>query len=339
MEYRGLALTLLAWLVFGPCSAAAQLAPAGNFTPGRKAPAPASQVAPDAPVITIDDVCSKVPWSIAQPAATSKAGDCKVVITRDEFEKISSVISPNQPPEANSQLAHHYSEQLFLAEKAHELGLDKDPNFDNILKFTYLQVMARTMNNHLQEQAFALPDAEFEKYYESHPQQFEQVTLLQISIPKQKEHDAGPASVAPPKVDVAADEAAMKAEAESIRVRALAGEDFQKLQDEAYVVAGRVDTAPLCGMGDVTRTDVGQFQKEIFAMQAGEVSKVIAGGEAWHIFKVLGKPIMARNEAKQEVINQRLKESTEALRNSMKLELNSSYFQTAPAPQPAPESK
>jgi len=340
MEYRRRALTLLAWLILASWSADAQLAPAGNLKPEGKTQAPVSRVAPDAPVITIHGVCGNVPWSIAQPAATSNvAGDCKAVIVRSEFEKLSRVISPNQSPEANSQLAHFYSDQLLLAEKAHQLGLDKDPHFDDILKFTYLQVLARAMNDRLQEKASAAADAEFEKYYQSHPEEFEQATLLQISIPKQKQHDAESPSAAPVKVDAAADEAAMKAEAEAIHLRAVAGEDFEKLEEEAYAVAGDPSDAPLADMGEVTRADVGQFYKEIFALQPGAISKLIPGPDAWHIFKVISRQMMPPDDAKQQIMGQRLKESLDTLKNSMKLELNNSYFQTADAPQPVPESK
>jgi parvulin-like peptidyl-prolyl isomerase len=62
-------------------------------------------------------------------------------------------------------------------------------------------------------------------------------------------------------VDTAADEAALKAEAEKIRTRAAAGEDFEKFEDEAYTFAGDPDDTPDTDMGDNTRAELGHLGK------------------------------------------------------------------------------
>ncbi len=322
-------------------------------------PAPtvsSSNVSPDAPVVTIDGLCGSDSFSIAEPEVTPKTSGsadskaaspqgtispttardagCRTIITRAQFEKLASTVAPNQPPQAAVQLARFYSEQLLFAREARQLGLDKDPHFDDILKFTYLQVLARTMNNHLQQQA-DVPDAEFEKYYKEHTEEFEQVELLQISIPKQKHHAAKSGSASRSKVDTATDEIAMKAEAKKIYRQVIAGGDFEKLQDEAYTVAGDPDDAPDADMGIVTRSRLGQSQKEIFALQPGQISKLISGPEAWHIFKVVSKPMMSQSDAKKMVMGQRLKAATESLKNSVKPQFNSAYFGAPAGPEQA----
>lgn len=326
----------------------AQTVNAGSAAPANTAAASASpsSVAPDEPVITIDGICSSAPWSIAQPAATaspagtgnsgtagSSAGNsgaeanrCKLVITRAEFEKLAVVVTPNTRPQSDLQLARVYSNLLVSALKGHELGLDQDPHFDDILNFTYVQVLARAMNNHLQQQADEQTNAEFEKYYREHPQEFEQVQLLQISIPKRKLHanESGPASAN--KEDSAADEAAMKTEAEKIHSRAVAGEDFDKLQEEAYTVAGNPDAAPDADMGEVTRAEVGQFQELIFTLPPGQVSEIMPGPEAWHIVKVVSKRMMPREEAKKRISARRMKEAIDSLNKSAKPQFNDAYF-------------
>jgi hypothetical protein len=338
MPYQWLIVILFTSLALNPLSAHAQTVPAGNATTGDKpAPSP-SNVAPDAPVITIDGLCGDGPYSIAEPDRAARKSEgtqtfarnpaCRTIITRAQFEKLASVVVPNQPPPATAQLARFYSEQLLFAREASQLGLDKDPHFDDILKFTYLQVLARAMNDDLQKKS-ALSDAEFEKYYKDHAADFEEVELLQISIPKQKQHTTESGSAPPSKADPAADEAAMKAEAEKIYSQVLAGADFDKLQTEAYTVAGDPDDAPDADMGIVTRPELGETQAEIFAMQPGQISRLISGKEAWHIFKLVSKQMMSPSDARNVVNGQRMKAASEALKNSVKTQFNSAYFGTA----------
>ena len=221
----------------------------------------------------------------AKSSATSGNGNCRTIITRAKFEKLAHVVAPNQPPAATLQLAHFYSTQLLYAEKGHELGLDKDPNFDEVLKFTYLQVLARAFSNHMQQQADAKANADFDTYYKQHPDEFEQVQVLQISIPKQKDHSEDTGTPAT-KVDTVAEAAAMKEEAEKIRARAIAGEDFEKLESEAYAFANAPNDSPDPDMGENTRADMAPFGKEVFALQPGQVSDLLSGTEAWHLFQV-----------------------------------------------------
>jgi hypothetical protein len=358
MRYQWLVVIVFTSLALGWSSAHAQIMPAGNPKPADK-PEPsaaASRVAPDAPVITIEGLCGSDSFSIAEPDAASRTSAspdskaarprrttsspvarnaaCRTIITRAQFEKLASVIAPNQPPQATAQFARFYSDQLLFAREARQLRLDKGPHFDDILKFTYLQVLARAMNDDLQKKS-ALSDAEFETYYKDHAADFEEVELLQISIPKQKQHTAESGSTPPSKVDAAADEAAMKAEAEKIYSQVLAGADFDKLQTEAYTVAGDPDDAPDADMGIVTRPELGDTQAEIFAMQPGQISRLISGKEAWHIFKVVSKQMMSPSDARNVVNGQRMKAASEALKNSVKPQFNDAYFGTPASPEPA----
>jgi hypothetical protein len=348
------------WLIFmlflsitfeRPC-AAAQTVPVSNPKRDDKAgpPVSASDVASNSPVIRIDGLCSSDPFSPAKPAAGSKGGSadskaaippatensapaaipgCQTIITRAQFEKLAAVVAPNQSPQTTVQLARFYSTQLLYAEKAHELGLDKDPHFDEILRFTYLQVLARAFTGHMQQQADAKTDAEFEKYYKQHPDEFEQVQVLQISVPKQRQHSDPSGAVTTQKVDKAADEAATKAEAVKIRSRAAAGEDFEKLEDEAYDFAGNPDNAPDTDMGENTRAEMAPFDKEVFALQPGQVSDVLSGTEAWHIFKVVSKHMMPTDEAKRRISGKLMKEAMDSVNNSVKPQFNEKYFATA----------
>jgi hypothetical protein len=342
MRYWWLVFTLFTLLALGGTSVHAQAVPAGNSTPGDKSELSVSRnVPPDAAVITIDGLCGSDSYSIAEPDAAAKTPasadskatgssvalnpSCRTIITREQFEKLASVVAPNQPPHATAELARFYSDQLLFAREARELGIDKDPHFEEILKFTYLQVLARAMNERLARQA-DMTDAEFAKYYKEHAAEFEQVELLQISIPKQKSHPPASGSTLQAKVDPAADEAAMKAEAEKIYSQAVAGGDFATLQEEAYTVAGDPDDAPDADMGVVTRSVLGSTQAEVFALQPGQISKLISGKEAWHIFKVVSKQMMSESDAKRLVTGQRTQATVDSLKKSVKPRLNDVYF-------------
>jgi hypothetical protein len=355
MRYWWLVFTLFTLLALGGTSVHAQAVPAGNSTPGDKSGLSVSRnVPPDAAVITIDGLCGSDSYSIAEPDAAAKTPasadskatgssvalnpSCRTIITREQFEKLASVVAPNQPPHATAELARFYSDQLLFAREARELGIDKDPHFEEILKFTYLQVLARAMNERLARQA-DMTDAEFAKYYKEHAAEFEQVELLQISIPKQKSHPPASGSTLQAKVDPAADEAAMKAEAEKIYSQAVAGGDFATLQEEAYTVAGDPDDAPDADMGVVTRSVLGSTQAEVFALQPGQISKLISGKEAWHIFKVVSKQMMSESDAKRLVTGQRTQAAVDSLRKSVKPRLNDVYFGSSAGSEQAQSSR
>jgi len=351
--------TLFISLALGRSSARAQ-APAATPKPGDKTrpSVTTANLAPDAPVITVPGVCGSDLAAITKPSSPSKpagssgskaaipqaaknsaaAGksNCQTIITRAQFEKLAHVVAPNQPPQAAIQFAHFYSTQLLYAHKAHELGLDKDPNFDEILRFTYLQVLGRAFTNHLQQQANAKASADFDSYYKQHSEEFEQVQVLQISVPKQKQYSDQPGTPAPANVDTAADAAALKAEAEKIRSRAVAGEDFEKLENEAYVFAGDPDDVPDTDMGDNTRAEMAPFDKEVFALQPGQVSEVLSGTEAWHIFKVVSKHMMPADEARKRIAARLMKEQMDSVNNSGKPQFSETYFVPAQAEPPNP---
>ncbi len=344
-----LTFTLLISFALGQIHAQAQ-APAASHKPGDQAEpsGAAANIAPDAPVIKIDGLCASGRFSTAKQAAPAKPAaapaskaaasrgtknsetaispGCQTIITRAQFEKLSHVVAPNQPPAATVQLAHFYVTQLLYAQKGHEFALDNDPDFEEVLQFTYLQVLARAFTNHMQQQANAQANADFDTYYKQHPDEFEQVQVLQISVPKQKQHSDDSVAASSSNVDTDEEAAVLKAEAEKIRARAVAGEDFQKLEDEAYVFAGDPDDSPDIDMRDNTRAEMAPFDKEVFALHPGQISELLSGTEAWHIFKVVSKHMMPRDEARKRIAAKLMKASMDSLNSSVKPQFTDAYF-------------
>ncbi len=335
--------SLLLWATCAHAQASPASRPATN--PGTASSSVnVSTIAPDAPVITLDGICDNNPYSIAKPAATSNVADtgkpateasgvCKSVITRSDFEKLVIAVSGNRDPQAALPFARYYAEQLALAQKARELGVDKDPSFETILKLAGLQALSRRLSDRVKHDTEPT-DADAEKDLKEHPEEWERVDLLEVAIPKAKQHpeEIGAASA---KADVAAEEAAMKAEAEQLRTRAIAGEDFQQLQDEAYKFGGYdTDDSPPAEAGKSFREDVPEeFRKLVFDLPPGKVSELVSAEGYWHFFEVRSKEMLPVEGVKTILSKQRFQKQMDALKASAKPRFNDAYF-TPPAASP-----
>ncbi|HEX7893570.1 MAG TPA: peptidylprolyl isomerase [Terriglobales bacterium] len=236
-------------------------------------PTPEQQVAPDAPVITINGLCDN-------PSANA---DCKTVITRAQFEEIAKTAQPNMPKPQEKQFATRYVTALFLAQRAHELGLDKGPQYD----LMRLQMLASLAIGGMQKEAAKVSDAEIQDYYNQHSADFKTISYDKLFVPKQKQADSTLKPNDPgAQTKRAADEAAMKAEADKLRARAVSGEDFTKLQQEAYDFSGEKLKAANTRVDNVPKTGMLPSDASIFQLKAGEVSEVITDPQAFMIYKV-----------------------------------------------------
>lgn len=306
--------------------------------------APASHVPPTAAVITVQGLCS-APAASARPgaakaapkAAGSTAG-CKTVITRAQFERLASALNPEMPIATKRQLAEAYPRLLLFAQKAREKGVDKNPQFQEMLKFATLQLLAQTLTRDLQKKAGDVPQAEIEKYYNDNPDKFQEVELLRIFVPKEKQTAAAAGSAAPAKSDAAADQAAMKAEAEKIHSEAAAGGDFQKLQQEAFDAAGIKSQSPTVNLGKITREGLPANHQKVFDLQPGQVSELLDDPGGYYVYKVASKAKVPLDQAKGEIHNmlqqQAFRQEMEAMIGSVKPELNQAYFGGAAGPVP-----
>ena len=89
-------------------------------------------------------------------------------------------------------------------------------------------------------------------------------------------------------------------------------------------------------MGENTRADLAPFGNEVFALQPGQVTAVLSGNEAWHIFKAVSRQMMPADEARKRISAKRMKEAMDSVNNSVKTQLNEAYFGKAPAEPPEP---
>jgi hypothetical protein len=340
---------LLAGLSWGQAasstsSPASQQAGAPSSTaanPGQSQEADAAKVPPDTPVITINGACANPP--------ADKAADpnCKTVITRAEFEKILDAVQPNMPPRVRRQFATRYASALVMAQKAHEMGLDQGAKFEERMNLARIQILSQSFNQSVQEKAGQISDKDIEDYYQSKSADYEEADLQRIFVPHSQQLPASKIklSEAAEKKRQKDAEEVMQKEADKLRARAAAGEDFAKLQEEAYVLAGLKGKPPSIKMGKVRRNGLPPAQASVMDLKTGQISAVFSDQSGYFIYKVGAKDVEPLDKVKDEIRaairTQRVQEQMQAVQKSGTPTLDEAYFgpEMAPAhgmPLPSP---
>jgi bifunctional DNA-binding transcriptional regulator/antitoxin component of YhaV-PrlF toxin-antitoxin module len=328
----------LAWGQGNPPLGAVSGAERGQERQKLAAPEEADAVAMDAPVMTIKGFCPAKGTS-----GTEKAGTCETVITREQFEKMAAAIRPNMTASVKQQLASLYPRLLVMAQAAEEMGLDKQSPYEQMIVFSRLQILTQGVTRKLQQESGRISDEDVAEYYRKNPEMFEEYTLERLFVPLRKTEPAPKAGEKTGNLDAstkgsqeqaASSERQLDELAKKLQLRAAAGEDFLKLQREAFDVAGLTVASPTTSMGAVRRTALPAAHKEIFGLKAGEVSPVITDAGGHYIYKVEAKDGLAldkvKDEIRQTLESQRAKEALEKIQNSYSTELNQQYF-AAPA--------
>jgi PPIC-type PPIASE domain len=315
-------------------------------------PAATSQIPDDAPVITIEGLCANdlvtgkematastlAKSGPSDPAQTSSVQNprndtpCKTVVTRVEFENLLYAMDPKGSDHAKTLLVKHYPDMLLFAQKARELGLDKDPKVQAKMRYDYLDDLDHAIMLRMRDQAFAVPEPVLEKYYQDHPERFVFLGLLRIDVPKQKQHSVTSGSAAV-KVDSAAEEKEMARVARTIHKEAIAGGGFVRLEAKAYKLGGY---AP----DDVSDVDIGdrwtvdtlpkEFARVIYDLKPGQVSPLVETPQAYLIYKLTSKEKIPWKEARDRAATLMDLDAAQVIRDSVKTQLNDAYF-TIPA--------
>ncbi len=353
MRFQCLVCLLLAGLAYGqaaqPATPPAAEAKAEQSASPAANKAPEAKVAPDDTVITLKEFCAD---------AAAQGDACKTAISRAQFEKVAEALQPKMSPAIRRQLATAYARMLKMSTTAEKRGLDKQPKFDEMMHFARMQILSQELSQALQEDAGKVTDPDIEEYYKKNEPSYEQAAVARIFVPRAKQI-VNP--VAKPKAGVAgtktsatavaplppteaqkkAGEEAMKKLAANLRVRAVKGEDPDKLQKEAYVAAGLPGNAPSTKMEKVRRTTLQKDHQAVMDLKPGEVSEVISEPNSGHyIYKMVGKDTLALDTVKTEIRNlissQRYRDSMQGFQGNV--DLNDAYFgpTRSPAMPPSP---
>jgi len=356
-----------------PTGAPKPMPPQGPAGAPPTSPADTSASVPaNAPVITVNGVCPAQPKPAAAKTAAAKTGDaakaatpakanpadCKTVITKAEFEKLANGIAPNVTPQLKRQLASVLPRFIAMSDAARKKGLDKTEQYKETLKFAQMQILTQALQRSIQEEAAKISDADLQKYYKDNPEAFEQYNVDRLFVPRTKQPEADANEDADKKDEKLtedqqkAKEAEEKAKSEkseedmtkladSLRTRAAAGEDFMKLQKEAFEAAGMKIESPTVNLPTVRRTGLPPGHAAVFDLKQGDVSQVINDSGGHYIYKINSKQELPFDQVKNEIHstlqNQRTREMMDKVNNSFKSETNEAYFGPGgPAMQPPP---
>ena len=286
-----------------------------------------SNLPPTTPVITIQGVCEGPKAGAAAP----KSG-CTTVITRAEFEKLADTLQPNMPPQVRRQLASQYPQILYMSQEARKRGLEQNAHYLQMLKFTKMELLKLELERSFQQEADKVSETEVSAFYEKNSNNFEQTSFLRIFVPKTRQTDAPKEGATAAETDAARkdSEAVMAKVADDLHTRAAAGEDFDKLEKEAYEAAGVKAAAPPTSNPKVRRGNLPAAQSSVFELKAGELSPVINDPSGYYFYKIVSKTTPPLAETKDEIRTnlrtQRLQAMRQRIQSSVSADLNKDYF-------------
>jgi len=293
--------------------------------------AESKEVGPDTAVITINGLCSgtapKAALSKTTGAArTPKPATCETVVTRKQLELLIEAVRPNLQPTQRRMLAQQYAELLIMANAAVKAGVEKDPKVEEQIRLSRLQALASSYSHQVQQKEADVPQADIEKYYQENAAKYEQAKLQRIYVPAVTTEEGKPP-----------DAAVTKLLAEKLQQRATAGEDFDKLQKEAFTAANNKGTPPSVDMGERRRSTLPAKQADaVFGLKAGEVSPPLEDASGFDIYKVVSKDQVpldkVHDEIKATLGREHFRETIEKVRNSVKPTYNDAYFGSATPP-------
>jgi hypothetical protein len=299
-------------------------------------PDSAASVPPDAAILTITGLCPE-----QTPKADPKSADaeCQTVITRAQFEQLSNAIHPNMPPTTKRQLANSYPRLLAMAREAEKRGLDQQTHFQEMIAFARVQILAQDLVRNIQDAAAQVPAKDIEDYYHDHPAAFERASLERIIVPNIKQQSSKDSKDDKEAENSASetrseekdrDRDAMRKEAEALRARAVTGEDFSKLQKDAYGAAGLNTPPPPTSMARTRRSALPPAHQSVLDMKPGEVSPVISDPGGFYIYKLVALEIEPLSDAESEIHktleNQRMHAMMQKVQDSVTTDVNQSYF-------------
>jgi hypothetical protein len=307
-------------------------------------PASASAVAPDAAVLTIKGLCSGHTPSRDESAS---APACKTVITRAQFERLSNAVQPNMPATTKRQLASSYPRMLAMAHEAEQRGMEKQPHFEELMAFARLQILGQELVHKIQAEAAEVPTKDIEDYYRNNAAAFERANLERVIVPDIRQtaelEDKTNSPVQARSEEKDKDKEAMRHEAEVLRTHAATGEDFMKLQKEAYDSAGLTTPPPSPSIVQVRRASLPSAQQSVFDLKPGEISPVITDSGGFYIYKLVSKetePLTeARSEIRKTLENQRMRSIMQKVQDSVTTDVNQAYFGAALSQPRVPREK
>jgi hypothetical protein len=232
-----------------------------------------------------------------------------------------------QTPVGMRNFAESYGQALGLAEAAEKAGIDKDPQFQELMRIVRVRTLADAYRRYLQQKSANPSAEEIQAFYNQNPSQFDQLELDRIFIPRMNPKL--------PKDKQAEFEQKAQQVATETYQKAVKGEAANKLQIAAYTALGL--NAP-------ATTDIGVRRKgtlpatvepELFALKSGEVSRLRTDSSGFTIYKVRSRTTLplenVKEEVGREIYQKRLASAIQEASGQTRVELNENFFRL-PAP-------
>jgi hypothetical protein len=282
------------------------------------------KVGSETPVITILRLCA------SKTATKVQDSDCKTVITRAQFERVIDT-GPTMSARARREFAERYADALVMARKAEELGMDRGTSFEEKMRLARVQILSDELKESIQKEAAQISSKDVEIYYSSNAASFEVAQMERIHVPNTQESGesskTGRGAGDPSQLPIAGQ--SMKELADQLHARAIAGEDFSKLQANANRVAG-IRSPANASMGQVRRISFPPSQVSVMDLRPNEVSSVIADANGYSIYKIKTKQMLSLDQAREEIVgilrSRRLQQKMREIQDSATSIFDETYF-------------
>jgi hypothetical protein len=276
------------------------------------------------PVVSLRGVCED------RAKAEAKAS-CNTVITRADVDALISLIEPNASAAARRQFAINYSRLAAAAAEAQRRDLDKDAalatQIETQQKLLRMQLLANALFRRMRSEAEAVATADIEKFYTVHQADFVQGELRRIFIPK----SMAAMGHAPLQLDL------LQSKAESLRTRAVSGEDFEVLQGEVFKDLGAPTLTPSTKPTLTIKTKLPVAERMVFDLEVGQVSQVIETASAFEILKLDSKTAIPLESARTEILptleRERLREKVQEVAGSGDAQFNLKFLELTSPPE------
>jgi hypothetical protein len=314
----------------------AQSSPAtqSNVTPAgapsaTAATVPGAEIPPTAPVLTLHGFCPD------KPAGTDpKSPDCQTVVTRADFEHLVNTLSPNLPAAARQTMAGDYAQMLVMSNEARKRGIENTPRFKDLMNLLKLQVLTQEMLRTMQDESKP-SSAEVEKYYADNAPSYRELSVKRLFIPRNRPETTPDAKAAPNATSKQVTDADLQTEGEKAKARLVAGEEFDKVEKELYATAGFKTPPPPTIIPNWRQEAVPQSEQHLFDLKPKEFSTVMvepAGAYVYQLQEIKTIPLAdVRAQIESLLTRERMQVALQAIRGSVRPELNQAYFHAQPA--------
>ena len=310
------------------------------------APAPANanprEFPMDKPVLIIKGVCES-------PVPKASKAECATTLTREQFETLWKTFNRqsggpvvDQPASARRSMAAAYGSMVTLSQEAHKRGLDRTPEFQLQMKVLRMQLLSKALQDAIHKQYAEPSAAEVEKFYKDNQESYQELTVHRLQIPKH-----GPPSGAVEGKPAGEPAAMSSADAEEYRKRAVAGDDFDKMQKEVIEKLQFKTTPPVTSGKRRHGEFPPQEEGEIFALSPGSVTRVFEEGASYVIYKIDAKRTLTLDEVRgnltRVLAEQNARDAEAKIQNAPEKYTSPVYFadipkKEPPSPPPAAEN-